>query len=195
MSPITHGLTGWVMAHAARLSPRDQLLVTISTLAPDVDGLGLLVDLARFGTDGPRPWWEGGHHVVAHGLPFALLYAALAAWLANRRRLVGALAFVGVHLHLLQDFVGSGGPEGSIWPIHYLGPFFDRPVLLWHDQWALNAWPNIALTAVLLGVSLYFAWRTGRSPLSYVWSRGDSVLVTTLRERFGHPGQESGSGV
>ena len=47
MSPATHLLISWVVADAAQLEPRDRKLVTWCGVLPDLDGLGLLADLAN----------------------------------------------------------------------------------------------------------------------------------------------------
>jgi hypothetical protein len=45
MSPVTHLLTGWLTAQAADLSRRDRALVTLSGVVPDIDALGVVVEL------------------------------------------------------------------------------------------------------------------------------------------------------
>jgi inner membrane protein len=45
MSPVTHFLTGWVLANSAALERRDRLLVTLSVVAPDIDGLGIVAEV------------------------------------------------------------------------------------------------------------------------------------------------------
>ena len=39
----------------------------------------------------------------------------------------------------------------------------------WEGQWALNAWPNIALTIVLLCVTVW--WRLNEGFLPWIFSR------------------------
>jgi hypothetical protein len=57
-------------------------------------------------------------------------------------------------------------------------------------QWALNAWPNFAITAALLAATLYFAIKKGFSPLELISAKADRAFVETLRSRLG--GQSSG---
>ena len=187
MNPITHGLSGWVLGSVLDLDRRDRGLVTLAALAPDLDGAGLLIDLARAGTEGPRELWEAYHHVGAHNLSFALVLTGIALGLGHRRWLTAALTFVMVHLHLLEDLIGSRGPDGFQWPIHYLMPFERSLALTWEGQWALNAWPNIALTALLIGASGYYGWRQGWTFIGLVWQRADAIVVKALRQRFGEP--------
>ena len=42
MSPVTHFLTGWVLANAADMNRRDRAVVTLAVVLPDADGLGKL---------------------------------------------------------------------------------------------------------------------------------------------------------
>jgi predicted amidophosphoribosyltransferase len=48
----------------------------------------------------------------------------------------------------------------------------------------LNAWPNIIITVVLLGITLWLAWRRGFSPLEMISSKWDQSFVEALRRRF-----------
>lgn len=187
MNPITHGLSGWVLASLFDLDRRDRGLITAAALAPDLDGAGLLIDLARHGTRGTRDLWEAYHHVGAHNLAFATALALVALALAHRRVLTAALVFAVVHLHLLEDLVGSQGPDGYQWPIHYLMPFDRSFTLVWEGQWALNAWPNIVLTAALIGASGYLGWKHGWTFIGLVWKRADTIVVKALHRRFGEP--------
>jgi hypothetical protein len=57
-----------------------------------------------------------------------------------------------------------------------------------HFQWALNAWPNILLTALLLSITLYLGWMRGYSALGMISKKADVLLVSNLRKRFGDPG-------
>jgi hypothetical protein len=83
--------------------------------------------------------------------------------------------------------VGSRGPDGFQWPVPYLLPFSDAWQLTWSGQWALNGWPNFALTIALIALALRLAWRRGYSPLELVSLRADARVVEALRERFGTP--------
>ena len=94
------------------------------------------------------------------------------------------LVFLSFHLHLLCDIIGARGPDGDQWPIPYLEPFSSLPRLIWSGQWALNAWPNMLITAVLIALAVRWAWQRGYSPLEMVSARADAVFVETLRRRF-----------
>ena len=187
MHPVTHLLTGWAVAESADLPRKDRTLVTLAAVIPDVDGLGVIAEIATENTSTPVYWWSEYHHVLCHNIGFGLLLAATAALLSVRRTITTLLVVLVFHLHLLADLIGSRGPDGYQWPIPYLLPFSDRWQLHWDGQWALNAWPNILLTIGLLSLTLYLAWKRGYSPIGIVSARADSAFVATLRRRFGEP--------
>jgi inner membrane protein len=105
--------------------------------------------------------------------------------LANRTWLTGVLAFASFHLHLFEGVIGARGPDGYQWPIPYLSPISHVADITWSRQWALNAWPNFAITIALLVVALWLAWNRGFSPLEMISKRADRAVVRTLRARFG----------
>ncbi len=183
MSPVTHFLTGWVLANSTVLSRRDRTLVTLSAVVPDVDGLGIIVEVFTRNSSHPLLWFSRYHHSL-HNLAFAIVIAMLAFALATDKWKTSALCFLGFHLHLLEDLLGSRGPDGDQWPIPYLQPFSSAINLTWHGQWSLNAWPNFVLTFVLLGMTFYLAWERGYSPVEMVSERADRAFVSTLRSRF-----------
>ena len=112
------------------------------------------------------------------------MVTAIALAFANRTWLTGMMAFGNFHVHLFEDVIGARGPEGYRWPIPYLSPFSHAADITWSHQWVLNAWPNFAITAALLVVTLYLAWSRGFSPLEMVSTRADHAFVDTLRTRF-----------
>jgi hypothetical protein len=192
MNPITHVLTGWCLAEAVPwLSRREKALVTLAAVAPDLDGLGVIAELATERTARPLFWWTEYHHVLGHNLLFACIATIAAALVARTSRvLTAALVFLAIHLHILGDLAGSRGPDEYQWPIPYFYPFSDTPQLTWSGQWYLNAWPNIALTAALIAATIVLAWRRGYSIVGMVSRRGDAVFVEMLRTRFGTPASQ-----
>lgn len=182
MSPITHFFSGWVLANCASLERRDRALVTVAAVIPDIDGLGLIPELLTRNSAHPLMWFTRYHHSL-HTLLFALVVAALALLIARYRLLTAVLVFLGFHVHLLEDILGSRGPDGYQWPIPYLKPFSSFS-LSWTGQWALNDWRNAVITAALLFVSLYLARRRGFSFMELFARRADAVLVERIRRRF-----------
>jgi inner membrane protein len=161
--------------------------VVLCGVLPDIDGLGLFAEMATEHSARPLTWWSEYHHVLCHNVGFGLALAIVVAILAERRWAAVGLGLVAFHLHLLGDLVGSRGPDGYQWPIPYLLPFSNHWQLAWKGQWVLNAWPNVLLTAVLLGLTMYLAWRRGYSPVGIISEKADDAFVSTLRARFGDP--------
>jgi hypothetical protein len=188
MNPVTHLFTGWLVANTADLDRRDRAIVTAASVIPDLDGLGLAADLVSGDTAAGYYWYTRFHHVVGHNLVFGLLIGAAAFAAARRKYVTALLSLIAFHLHLLGDLVGSKGPGDSFWAIPYLWPFSGRE-WRWEGQWMLNAWPNIVITAALLALTLYLAWRRGFSPVGLFNERADRMFVAALRGRFGEPGK------
>jgi len=185
MHVVTHLLMGWTLAEHTTKSPRDRALITFASVAPDLDGLGLIVDAAAPLFDWTMQWYDRFHHLLLHGLPGALLCTALFACFARQRPYTAGLVFVSYHLHLLGDLLGSrGGGETAIWPIHYLAPLSDGLTFAWGGQWPLTSWQNTTLTVVLMVYALVLAVRRGYSPVGLFSARADAVFVETLRQRW-----------
>lgn len=183
MSPVTHFFTGWVFANSASLGRRDRALVTLACVVPDVDGLGIVAEYLTRNSQHPLEWFSTYHHSL-HTLLFAVVVAAVTFAVATKRWKTAGLAFLSFHIHLFEDLLGSRGPEGYQWPIPYLMPFSRAYALSWHGQWALNSWPNFAITIALLVVTFYLAWARGFSPVEMVSQKADAVFVAALRTRI-----------
>ena len=183
MSPVTHFLTGWVFANCARLERRDRALVTLACVVPDIDGLGIVPELLTRHSAHPLLLFTLYHHSL-HTLPFAIFIAVVAFVLARQRWKTGLLALASFHLHLFEDVLGSRGPDGYQWPIPYLAPFSSALQLAWRGEWGLNAWPNVLITVVLLGITLWLAWQRGFSPVEMISPKADRAFVGALRQRF-----------
>lgn len=183
MAPLSHLLASWVVAVHTTDNPRDTRLVALAGVAPDLDGLGLLVDwtndlLGRHETT----YYQTYHHWYGHGLAAALLISAVLALFAKQRWRVFAMCLVAFHLHLLCDLAGSRGPSiRDLWPIYYFGPFSYRPMWLWHGQWPLDSWPNYAITVVLFSWAMWLAMKKGHSFFGVFSRRIDTVVMNVLR--------------
>jgi hypothetical protein len=184
MHPVTHLLVGWMVANSTELNRRERAAVALAGVIPDLDGLGAPVEALTKDWEKPLLWFSDYHHLL-HNITFAVAVVAVSFAVATRRWKTAALAFLSFHLHLLGDLVGARGPDGHQWPLPYLLPFSDAWQLTWSGQWALNAWPNFALTGILLAMTFYLAWRRGFSPLEIVSTRADRAFVEALRRRFG----------
>jgi inner membrane protein len=183
MSPITHLMVGWVGLERIQPTARDKALVVLAGLAPDVDGLGIIVDFATRVLGLPETdYYQAFHRLYGHGLPAALVIAALAGALGTRRRAVAAWAFVSVHLHFLCDLIGSrGNAAEDIWGIYYFAPITRAYAISWSGQWPLVGWQNTAISAVLLAIMMMNAATSGYSPVGWLSERADAAFVATLR--------------
>jgi membrane-bound metal-dependent hydrolase YbcI (DUF457 family) len=183
MSPVTHFLTGWVAANCAKLNRRDRAIVTLACVAPDLDGLGIIPEALTRNSSHPLLWFTLYHHSL-HSLAFALVVATVAFVLGNHRWKSALLALLAFHIHLLEDVLGSRGPDGYQWPIPYFLPFSSKVQITWSGQWGLNAWPNVAITVVLLAFTFWLAWLRGYSPLEMLSLKADSAFISALHKRF-----------
>ena len=186
LSPVTHLLVGWTALERTQKSSRDRALVVWIGLAPDLDGLGLLLDFATrlFGLPETN-YYQEFHRVYGHGLPAALVFSSLVWMLAEHRTRAALAAFVSVHLHFACDLIGSrGGDPEDIWPIPYLSPLSDALTLSWSGQWLLVSWQNTVITAALLGIAAWMAVARGYSPASLFSKNADAAVVAALRARF-----------
>jgi len=184
VSPITHFLTSWLVANIGDLEVKEQAAITLAGVTPDLDGVGIVAEYLTRESDRPLEWYSNYHHVLGHNLVFGLLAAGAALAFSKRRWKTSALCFVSFHIHLLCDLAGSRGPDGFQWPIKYLFPLSSTFQLSWNGQWELNAWPNFALTAAALLLTLQLAFKRGRSPLAIFSRSADQAVVKALRDRF-----------
>jgi membrane-bound metal-dependent hydrolase YbcI (DUF457 family) len=171
MSPITHGLIGWIIGHP--LPERQQRIgIMLASLAPDLDGLSLV-----FGVKTYQEW----HHTFGHNLFFCFLTVGV-LFLSTRSLKTAVFGFVAFHSHLLGDLLGSGaGWEiAYFWPLLKSGVEFAPPF-----QWELNSWQNFLVTVVCLAWIGIIGVRRGRTTAEAVSARLDRAVVTALRKRFG----------
>jgi inner membrane protein len=185
MSPITHFLMGWTVASTSpSLTKRERTFVTLASVVPDLDGLGIIAEKLTQNSSHPLNWWSDYHHVLGHNIGFALMVSVTAALFSQQKFKVLLLAFLSFHLHLIGDLVGGRGLGGDQWPIPYLLPFSNQTQLTWSGQWALNAWPNIVITAALIATMVVLARARGFSPLEMFSAKADAAFVRALRNRL-----------
>jgi hypothetical protein len=158
--------------------------VTVAAAIPDIDGLGIVAEVLTRHSSHPLLWFSEYHHAL-HSLAFAVV-VAIVTFALTRRWLTTGMAFIAFHLHLLEDLVGSRGPDGFVWPVPYLQPFTSHWTWSWGGQWQLNAWPNLALTILLLAITIWIAVVRGVSPVFLFSPNADHSVVAVLRRRFHH---------
>lgn len=186
MNPITHFPVSWSVAESSKLDSRDKALVTWVGLSPDLDGLGVIADIgARFFCGTELGLYEHYHHMLFHGLFGAMLIPAIASLAAHRRFPTLALCFIAFHIHLFCDLVGSRGlGADEIWPIPYLSPFSSALTFSWPGQWPINAWPNFALTLILICFVFIRAVTHGHSPVGLISSAANKKFIRTVQARW-----------
>lgn len=186
MNVITHLLVDWTIAAPTQKSRRDRALVAWAGVAPDLDGLGIVVDFAtRVLHLAETNYYQDFHRLYGHGLPAALVIAAAAAALAGRRASVFVWSLVAVHLHFLGDILGSRGTEvEDIWPILYLAPVSHAWIFEWAGQWPLTSWQNTTITLALIFVALALALSYRVTPCELFSPRADRKVVDALLARW-----------
>lgn len=111
----THIMSGWVAGNYLNLTPRQRGFCMIAASIADLDGLSILF--------GQNAYWTY-HHLLCHGITFAVLFSLVFAWLSPRPIRSFPIYLSLGHLHLLMDYYGSGPG----WDIFYLYPFSRRAI-------------------------------------------------------------------
>lgn len=183
MSPLTHLLASWVIAAKTTNHPRDCRLATLAGILPDIDGLGLALDVTNLALGRkPTHFYGQYHHYLLHGIFGAAVITLLLTCFAKQRWRVALLSLALFHLHLLCDFVGSRGPSPEdLWPIFYFGPFDKDPMWVWKGQWRLDGWQNRIVCLMLFACSLRLSVTRGHSVVGVFNRRADAVFVGVLR--------------
>ena len=183
MSPSNHFVASWLVGALTTNNSRDRKLVTLAGLLPDLDGLGIIVDMISEKLPGRHfELYQRYHHYVSHGWPGALVICGALTLFAKDRWRTFGWCLVTFHLHLLCDFVGSRGETAQdLWPIAYGEPLFRNPVFVWTSQWPLDGWQNMVFFSVVLFLSLLVARKKGVSFLEFFGRAVDSRFVKWLR--------------
>jgi len=159
MDPVTHALSGAVMAGAILPNPTNEQAdrtarwsLILGAVFPDIDVLANPFDPDHFGT-------IRIHRGVTHSLVcmpvWAFLFALLAAWFcrrrgiaAPRRSILGLLFGGGIALHILFDCITSFGT--MVW----------SPISWTRIEWDWTFIIDLALTGILL-FFLLISWVAG----------------------------------
>src|ERR1700681_4146585 len=72
MSPVTHFLTGWILANVTPLNRREKTAVVCAAVVPDLDGLGAIPEILTRTSAHPLHWFSDYHHSL-HTLAFAVM--------------------------------------------------------------------------------------------------------------------------
>ena len=175
----------WLIGSVATKNPRDRQLVALAGVIPDLDGFGMIVDVARaVVADQPNSFqlYHRYHHVLCHGWPAAILLCGLLVFFAQERWRTFAFCLLTFHLHLLCDLLGSRGPSATdLWPICYSEPVFRHPIWFWKNQWKLDGWQNQIVFLLVFIASIKRAISSGSSVVEIFSNRADHVFTKVLR--------------
>jgi membrane-bound metal-dependent hydrolase YbcI (DUF457 family) len=162
-------LIGWVLAHVVRADRPTRVWCLVASLAPDVDGLGLVLGTRLY---------EAFHHVLAHNFLFGVGLVALSArWVGVR--LVPLIAvFAAFVLHLVGDYYGSGY-GWALWPLWPLSSF----EIMNPTAWPFVSWQNNVIGVTFLATTVGIAIWPGRTPLESVHPQIDRAVVDALQLR------------
>ncbi len=186
MSPGAHFIGSWLIGSVATKTPRDRKLITLAGILPDIDGLGMAVDVAKgifSGEPTTYHYYHKFHHILCHGWPAALVICGLLTCFATNRWRTLGFCLLTFHLHLLCDLLGSRGPSpADLWPICYGEPLFRQPVWFWKSQWRLDGWQNLTIFVIIFLGSLWRAVRLGNSFVEVFSRKADEVFVRVLQK-------------
>ena len=172
-------MLSWIGARTVFENRTNRVAVSLAGLAPDVDGIGLLIDAALKVFSYHSNYWGLWHHKL-HSLPFGVFVCFLVSFFVRtQRKLTFIIAFLLFNLHVFCDLIGSQGPDGYQWPIPYFSPFLLEIELTWSGQWELNGWQNILITFL----SFIYVWLLIKSKNTTpfeVFSKSLDVALTKI---------------
>lgn len=181
MTPGAHLLISWLSTVPVFKQARERIIVSLSGLAPDLDGAGLIIDKLWGNTN----YYEAFHHYLGHNIFAAIVIASVASLVAkSQKNVVWIMAFCLVHVHIVCDIIGSKGLDGYQWPIYYFYPLDNQLALTWEHQWLLNGWQNQVLMLGLLSLVLFVAKNKEVSFLEVISQRLDKAAFDMYKKYF-----------
>ena len=166
MDPVTHGLTGWLIATGLRADARTRTFAAVAAIAPDVDWAPIL-----WGGDVLTP-----HRAVGHNVWVGVPLAAILAVRSGKRWRSAAAFYLAFLSHLAWDLTFVDWPEKLLWPLSQHA----FPTLGWQP---LSAQHLLSLGAVCACTVVVMIW-TGFAPWELFHpSRLDIVIGRTVPTR------------
>jgi inner membrane protein len=176
-------MMSWLISNSIDVKQRERLLITVAGVIPDIDGIGIVIDIVNKWLGHNTDYWGQFHHQL-HCIGFCLFISIGCCFLTKANRVkVAIVAFVVFHLHLVCDLIGGRGPDGYQWPIPYWLPFSSQVSLTWQGQWALNSWPNIVIGILLLLGIVAITNVKYRSPFELLSSKMDTAFVNLITRK------------
>ncbi len=179
MNPATHFMLSWLLSDIACENKRDRILVTVSGIIPDLDGLVVIADMIQ--GDSAYPLYNKYHHILSHNLTFCLFTGLVVYFLSQMSLKTMFLSMATFHIHLLCDVIGARGPDGYQWPIPYLNPFSSGLQLKINWQWELTGWQNLVISIVAIIWIFYRTKKYGRSPLEFFSEKVNRIFIDTVQ--------------
>ena len=172
MSPITHGMMGWIISQPLD-KRRDRILVTSASLLPDLDGAGALISI---------DYYARYHHIFGHNIFFGLFLCLLGLKFGVNKIKVSILVLLSFNSHILGDLLGSGAAWGVpyFWPVSKTVHGFSYPL-----QWELDSWQNILVTGICIVVIIIFGLIKKRTLVEIFSVSADAKVVSVLNRWFG----------
>jgi len=178
MAPQQHLVLSWVLSNLNYDKRRDRIVTTICGIIPDVDGLGVIVD--KILGDGSYNYYFLWHHKAGHNILGLLVIGIITYFICKRRILPVFVGIITYLTHIFFDLIGSGGPDGSIWPMSPFWPFSQYEISIsW--QWSLNDWKNTLITAIFIVIMIVIACKKKRSFLEVFSQRFDRYCINAVK--------------
>jgi len=169
-------MISWLGGRSIFEKRKNRITVSVAGIAPDIDGVGLLIDTGLRIFNMQTNYWGAWHHNL-HSLPFCIVVSIVAAaFVKGQRVLTFVVAFILFNLHVFCDLIGSKGPDGFQWPIPYFYPFQSEILFSWSGQWELNAWQNILISAASILAIWFLIKSKETTPLEVFSKKLDEVL-------------------
>lgn len=171
MSPITHGMIGWIISQPLD-KRRDRIFVTIASLLPDFDGAGVVISIE---------YYSKYHHMFGHNIFFGILLYLVTLKFGIEKLKVSILVFVSFNFHILGDLLGSGSGWGIpyFWPINKKSFEFSHPF-----QWELDSWQNLLVTIICTFIIILFAINKKRTIVEVFSTKLDVKLIAVFENWF-----------
>ena len=187
MNPITHLLASWSLGEASRLEARDRSLITWIGIAPDLDALGIIPDMAarRFWPYRSDALWP----LSPRASPRPLRRDSAFRCGGKPRAPVGLRSSSGawrpsIFISCATSPVRAVQRSTTSGPCPTSVPFSEALTFSWSGQWPLNAWQNVAATASLIIFALIRTATAGHSPLSLISARAHKAFTATVQARW-----------
>lgn len=166
MQIYTHILAGWCIGNYTARTPRERLLCMIASVLPDLDGIGIFVDV--------KYYWAY-HHVLGHNIFAGLLFTGILLAFSEWRLWNAVLYYFMFSLHLVLDYLGSGPGWGIhlLWPVS--GYYLENP-----NVWNLSSWQNMLVCFVLFVWTVVIAFTKKQTPLETVSNSLNTKCVSWI---------------